>query len=153
MQLCTANFPTYPPGRQLTVVRFVRGRNFEKILLCARILKKPYVQNIKKVKMILFQKKKSLIAFVVCIISFVLFKILLFSEQQQNINIHRFGSGEFFNTIAELYDVTNKVMTFGLDANWRQQFISLTALKPDSKVLDLATGTGNFHSHHVSHHY
>jgi demethylmenaquinone methyltransferase/2-methoxy-6-polyprenyl-1,4-benzoquinol methylase len=59
-----------------------------------------------------------------------------------------FGSGQMFDRIAAIYDITNKVMSFGLDRKWRTYMVSNclysgdTLLKPMS-VLDLATGTAD----------
>jgi demethylmenaquinone methyltransferase/2-methoxy-6-polyprenyl-1,4-benzoquinol methylase len=55
----------------------------------------------------------------------------------------RFGSGEFFNPIADLYDVTNKVISLGLDQSWRIKLVKYLDLKPGNRIIDLATGTGD----------
>lgn len=49
-----------------------------------------------------------------------------------------------FDTIAPRYDLVNRIMTFRLDVRWRRKAISSLALPPDSVLLDLATGTGDF---------
>lgn len=47
-----------------------------------------------------------------------------------------------FDSIAERYDLTNRVMTFGLDQRWRKRAAAATAGGPGAPVLDCATGTG-----------
>lgn len=49
-----------------------------------------------------------------------------------------------FDRIAPKYDNVNKILTFGLDVVWRKQTMSLLTLPPDSLVLDLACGTGDY---------
>jgi demethylmenaquinone methyltransferase/2-methoxy-6-polyprenyl-1,4-benzoquinol methylase len=49
-----------------------------------------------------------------------------------------------FDAIAPRYDLVNRTMTFGLDVRWRRQSLKALGLPPDSTVLDLACGTGDF---------
>jgi demethylmenaquinone methyltransferase / 2-methoxy-6-polyprenyl-1,4-benzoquinol methylase len=49
-----------------------------------------------------------------------------------------------FDAIAPRYDLVNRLMTFGLDVHWRKQSARALGLPVDSKVLDLACGTGDF---------
>lgn len=49
-----------------------------------------------------------------------------------------------FDAIAPRYDLVNRIMTFRLDVRWRRLALDTLALEPDSLVLDLATGTGDF---------
>jgi demethylmenaquinone methyltransferase/2-methoxy-6-polyprenyl-1,4-benzoquinol methylase len=51
---------------------------------------------------------------------------------------------ELFNGIAKRYDITNCLVSFGLDAYWRHRtaFRVLTKTKKLTYVLDLATGSG-----------
>merc|ERR1712107_530536 len=54
------------------------------------------------------------------------------------------GSGVMFDRIAGVYDITNWVMSIGLDAYWRQKLIKdCMTLESDDRVLDLATGTAD----------
>lgn len=53
------------------------------------------------------------------------------------------GSGDMFDRIAGRYDLVNRIMTFGLDQSWRRKTVSRLDLKPGSRILDLATGTGD----------
>ncbi len=48
-----------------------------------------------------------------------------------------------FDRIARSYDVMNSVMTAGLHHKWRERAIDLAAVGAGSKVLDVATGTGD----------
>jgi demethylmenaquinone methyltransferase/2-methoxy-6-polyprenyl-1,4-benzoquinol methylase len=47
-----------------------------------------------------------------------------------------------FDGVAERYDRTNTILSFGLDRMWRQATRSALALGPGDVVLDLAAGTG-----------
>ncbi len=48
-----------------------------------------------------------------------------------------------FDRIARVYDVMNSVMTAGQHHRWRQRAVDLAAVGPGSKLLDVATGTGD----------
>jgi demethylmenaquinone methyltransferase / 2-methoxy-6-polyprenyl-1,4-benzoquinol methylase len=50
---------------------------------------------------------------------------------------------EMFARIAPRYDVTNRMMTAGLDENWRRRAIGLVAAPAGGQVLDLCCGTGD----------
>ena len=49
-----------------------------------------------------------------------------------------------FDAIASRYELVNKLMTFGLDSKWRRRAVADLRLPPQSLVLDLAAGTGDF---------
>lgn len=51
--------------------------------------------------------------------------------------------GRLFATIADRYDLITVLLSFGLDARWKKRVIDLAGPKPDSRVLDLACGTGD----------
>ncbi len=59
-----------------------------------------------------------------------------------------------FDTIAPRYDLVNRIMTFRMDVGWRRTTRESLELKPESRILDLACGTGDFcvdleaHGHH-----
>ena len=46
-----------------------------------------------------------------------------------------------FTRIAGRYDLLNRALTFGLDLSWRRRALAL--LEAPTRVLDLATGTGD----------
>jgi len=48
-----------------------------------------------------------------------------------------------FDRIAGFYDLMNSVMTAGLHHRWRSRAVDLAAVGPGSRVLDVATGTGD----------
>jgi demethylmenaquinone methyltransferase/2-methoxy-6-polyprenyl-1,4-benzoquinol methylase len=48
-----------------------------------------------------------------------------------------------FDRIAGIYDRLNSVMTAGLHHEWRRRAVDLAAVGPGSRVLDVATGTGD----------
>jgi len=48
-----------------------------------------------------------------------------------------------FDRIAGVYDRMNEVMTAGLDRRWRERAADLAVVGPGSRVLDVATGTGD----------
>ncbi len=49
-----------------------------------------------------------------------------------------------FSEIAPKYDLVNDVMTFRMAHSWRAKTVKLSGAKTGSKVLDVATGTGDF---------
>ena len=48
-----------------------------------------------------------------------------------------------FDRIAGVYDLLNTVMTAGLHHRWRTRAVDLARVGPGSRVLDIATGTGD----------
>ncbi|MGI9051373.1 MAG: ubiquinone/menaquinone biosynthesis methyltransferase [Ilumatobacteraceae bacterium] len=50
---------------------------------------------------------------------------------------------EMFDAIAPRYDLVNRIMTFRLDVRWRRRAVRAMQLPPGSRVLDLASGTGD----------
>jgi demethylmenaquinone methyltransferase/2-methoxy-6-polyprenyl-1,4-benzoquinol methylase len=49
---------------------------------------------------------------------------------------------EMFDRIAGRYDLTNTVMTGGIDALWRRRAIEMLDVPPDAHLLDVCCGTG-----------
>jgi demethylmenaquinone methyltransferase / 2-methoxy-6-polyprenyl-1,4-benzoquinol methylase len=47
-----------------------------------------------------------------------------------------------FDGVARRYDLTNTVLSFGLDRGWRRRTRQVLQLRPGQRVLDLAAGTG-----------
>ena len=50
---------------------------------------------------------------------------------------------DMFDAIAPRYDLVNRIMTFRLDVRWRRRAVRELGLPSASRVLDLASGTGD----------
>jgi demethylmenaquinone methyltransferase/2-methoxy-6-polyprenyl-1,4-benzoquinol methylase len=50
---------------------------------------------------------------------------------------------DIFTRIAPRYDLMNRVMTLGMDRQWRRYVIRKAALPEGGRILDIATGTGD----------
>lgn len=48
-----------------------------------------------------------------------------------------------FDRVARVYDLLNRVMTAGMDRQWRARAADLAEVGPGDRVLDVATGTGD----------
>jgi len=48
-----------------------------------------------------------------------------------------------FDAIAPRYELVNRLMTFGLDARWRRRCLDSLGLEKGSRIVDLASGTGD----------
>ena len=53
------------------------------------------------------------------------------------------GSGGMFDGIAARYDLLNRLLSLGIDQNWRHATAGELGDAGVSRVLDLATGTGD----------
>jgi demethylmenaquinone methyltransferase/2-methoxy-6-polyprenyl-1,4-benzoquinol methylase len=49
-----------------------------------------------------------------------------------------------FDSIAFRYDLLNHLLSFGMDFYWRKKALKLTMINDNSKLLDIACGTGDF---------
>ncbi|WP_133873578.1 demethylmenaquinone methyltransferase [Actinoplanes brasiliensis] len=49
---------------------------------------------------------------------------------------------EMFDGVAERYDLTNTVLSFGQDRGWRRSTRAALGLRPGERVLDVGAGTG-----------
>ncbi|MBT1072636.1 bifunctional demethylmenaquinone methyltransferase/2-methoxy-6-polyprenyl-1,4-benzoquinol methylase UbiE [Pelotalea chapellei] len=58
------------------------------------------------------------------------------SEKGENIQ-------QMFGTIAPRYDFLNRLLSFGIDRRWRTKAVQLLKYREGSKILDVATGTGD----------
>lgn len=50
---------------------------------------------------------------------------------------------EMFDSIAPAYDWMNRAMTFGVDRLWRRRAVDTVAAGSPSRIVDIATGTGD----------
>ena len=48
-----------------------------------------------------------------------------------------------FSSIADRYDLFNAMASMGIDRGWRKELVRASALTPESRVLDLCSGTGD----------
>ena len=48
-----------------------------------------------------------------------------------------------FDRIAGVYDLMNAVMTVGMHQRWRERAVELARIRPGSRALDVASGTGD----------
>ncbi len=51
---------------------------------------------------------------------------------------------KMFDNISGNYDFMNRLMTFGIDVKWRKKVVKMVAQTKPKKILDIATGTGDF---------
>jgi demethylmenaquinone methyltransferase / 2-methoxy-6-polyprenyl-1,4-benzoquinol methylase len=49
-----------------------------------------------------------------------------------------------FHTVAPRYDFITRAFSYGMDGHWKRMAIGKIDLPPDARVLDLASGTGDF---------
>ena len=68
-----------------------------------------------------------------------------FGYEQVNKDEHYSKVQEVFNNVANEYDFMNDVMSFGFNRNWNKEFVGLIEINDenDTKILDLAGGTGD----------
>jgi len=50
---------------------------------------------------------------------------------------------QMFGTIAPRYDFLNRMLSFGIDRRWRKKAVRLLKYREGSRILDVATGTGD----------
>lgn len=50
---------------------------------------------------------------------------------------------QMFGAIAPRYDFLNRLLSFGIDRRWRTKAVSLLKYRESSRILDVATGTGD----------
>ena len=50
---------------------------------------------------------------------------------------------QMFDNISQNYDGLNRLISFGIDVNWRKKVIKIVSEAKPNKVLDIATGTGD----------
>ena len=50
---------------------------------------------------------------------------------------------QMFGAIAPRYDFLNRLLSFGIDRRWRTKAVRLLKYREGSRILDVATGTGD----------
>ena len=65
-------------------------------------------------------------------------------ENKQNIAEHKRRNRDMFNAIARRYDLLNHLLSGGVDVYWRRRALDCVLEASPQRVLDLATGTGDF---------
>ncbi|AYN66935.1 bifunctional demethylmenaquinone methyltransferase/2-methoxy-6-polyprenyl-1,4-benzoquinol methylase UbiE [Euzebyella marina] len=50
---------------------------------------------------------------------------------------------QMFDTISDKYDGLNRVISFGIDVQWRKRVVSIVKKTTPNSILDIATGTGD----------
>ncbi len=65
-------------------------------------------------------------------------------ENKQNVAEHKRRNRDMFNAIARRYDLLNHLLSGGVDVYWRRRALLAARGKHPQRVLDLATGTGDF---------
>ncbi len=57
--------------------------------------------------------------------------------------IEKGESWRMFDEISPRYDFLNRILSLGQDLHWRRELVKYLSIEPDSKILDLATGTAD----------
>ena len=65
-------------------------------------------------------------------------------ENKQNVAEHKRRNRDMFNAIARRYDLLNHLLSGGVDVYWRRRALDCALGPAPQRVLDLATGTGDF---------
>ncbi len=65
-------------------------------------------------------------------------------ENKQNVAEHKRRNRDMFNAIARRYDLLNHLLSGGVDVYWRRRALDCALETSPQRVLDLATGTGDF---------
>ena len=65
-------------------------------------------------------------------------------ENKQNVAEHKRRNRDMFNAIARRYDLLNHLLSGGVDVYWRRRALDCALKTSPQRVLDLATGTGDF---------
>ena len=65
-------------------------------------------------------------------------------ENKQNVAEHKRRNRDMFNAIARRYDLLNHLLSGGVDVYWRRRALDCALETSPQRILDLATGTGDF---------
>ncbi|MFT5088388.1 MAG: demethylmenaquinone methyltransferase/2-methoxy-6-polyprenyl-1,4-benzoquinol methylase [Candidatus Latescibacterota bacterium] len=66
------------------------------------------------------------------------------SEDKEKIAEHKRRNREMFDAIAQRYDLLNHLLSGGIDIYWRRRALDSLRVERPQRILDLATGTGDF---------
>jgi len=65
------------------------------------------------------------------------------THSKTNLVLSKDQSWQMFNAISSRYDFLNHLLSFGLDIVWRKKLTQFAPVRPQLKLLDLATGTAD----------
>ena len=65
-------------------------------------------------------------------------------ENKEKIAEHKRRNRDMFNAIARRYDLLNHLLSGGVDIYWRRRALDCVRGQSPQRILDLATGTGDF---------
>ncbi|MEE3258561.1 MAG: ubiquinone/menaquinone biosynthesis methyltransferase [Candidatus Latescibacterota bacterium] len=65
-------------------------------------------------------------------------------ENKEKIAEHKRRNRDMFNAIARRYDLLNHLLSGGVDIYWRRRALDCVRGRRPQRILDLATGTGDF---------
>ena len=65
-------------------------------------------------------------------------------ENKEKIAEHKRRNRDMFNAIARRYDLLNHLLSGGVDIYWRRRALDCLKGGRPQRILDLATGTGDF---------
>jgi demethylmenaquinone methyltransferase / 2-methoxy-6-polyprenyl-1,4-benzoquinol methylase len=63
-------------------------------------------------------------------------------EIRADLSKRRADVSAMFDGVAQRYDLLNRMLTMGVDTNWRHDVVNALEPRPGERVLDLAAGTG-----------
>ena len=61
------------------------------------------------------------------------------TEEEKNKQV-----AQMFDNISQRYDLINSILSLGIHKGWRKKCVNLLRTKQPKKILDVATGTGDF---------
>lgn len=61
------------------------------------------------------------------------------TEEEKNKQV-----AQMFDNISQRYDLLNSILSLGIHKGWRRKCVNLLRAKQPKKILDVATGTGDF---------
>jgi len=64
-------------------------------------------------------------------------------EQEELLKKRAENIKNMFGSIVGVYDLLNAILSLNFDKSWRKFAVKVSGIKPDTKVLDVCTGTGD----------